>query len=43
MNAGTDLSPPIQPDVKQNLQLPRKERNFLSAEDSMTVARQFLG
>jgi hypothetical protein len=43
MKAGTDLSPPVQLDVKQDLQLPRKERSLLSAEDGMTVARQFLG
>jgi hypothetical protein len=33
----------IQLDVKQDLQLPRKKRSFLGAEDGMTVVCQFLG
>jgi hypothetical protein len=39
----TGLSLPIQLDVKQDLQLSKKERRFLNAKDGMTVVCQFLG
>jgi nuclear RNA export factor len=42
MKDGADLSPPVVFDVDEDQELPKSKGSFLSAEEGMTVVRQFL-